>query len=95
MVQQAKSLNASNRHIESMKETFRDGQLKIDSHRITIVIEGMGDGEFYEYVVSSMEGACTLLSIQSSAKPHKYCVSGSRLEVHDPSTPLIAVYQRM
>lgn len=95
MIQQAQSLNASSRDIEAMKETFSNGQLEIDSQRITLTIEGINDQEVKEYVVSSVEGACSLLSIQSSAKPHKYCLSGSRLEVHDPSTPLTAVYRRL
>jgi VCBS repeat-containing protein len=95
MVQQAQSLNASNRDIQSMKDTFSNGQLEIDGKRITITIDGINDREVKEYVVSSVEGACMLLSIQSSAKPHKYCLSGNRLEVHDPSTPLTTVYRRM
>ncbi len=94
MIQQAQSLKASSRDIEAIKETFSNGRLEIDSQRITLTIEGVNDHEVKEYVVSSVEGACSLLSIQSSAKPHKYCLSDSRLEVHDPSTPLTAVYRR-
>jgi hypothetical protein len=95
MVQQAHSLNASSRDIESIKETFSNAQLDIDGKRITMTIEGINDREVKEYVLSSVEGACTFLSIQSSARPHKYCLSGSRLEVPDTNTPLITVYRRM
>jgi len=95
MVRQAQSLNASNRDIEAVKETFSGGRLEIDGKRIAMTIEGINDREVKEYAVSSVEGACTLLSIQSSAKPHKYCLNDGRLEVHDPSTPLIAIYRRM
>lgn len=95
MIQQARDLNASSRDIEAIKENFRNGRLEIDTKRITVTIEGINDREIREYVVSSNEGACSLLLIQSSAKPHKYCLSDNRLKVNDPSTPLIAVYRRL
>jgi hypothetical protein len=92
MIQQANSLGASSTDIQQVKETFIDGKMSIDSHRITLTIPGIKGSEIFEYKVSSKEGQCLDLAINAST--HKYCTDGKRLEVHDPSTRLIAIYRK-
>lgn len=93
MVRQARSLGASNREVENIRETFTDGKLKIDSSRITLTITGIQDSEIFEYKVDSKDGDCLNLII--NAATHRYCVSGERMEVHDPSTKLVATYRKL
>lgn len=93
ITRQARSLGASNREIEHIRNTFRDGELTIDSSRITLTIAGIQDSEVFEYKIDSKEGDCLHLVINSST--HRYCTTGDRLEVHDPSTKIVVVYKRI
>lgn len=93
MLRQARSLGASNRELEKIRETFSDGKLTIDSSRITLTITGVQGREVFDYKVDSKDGGCLNLIISSAT--HRYCVSGERLDVHDPSTKLVAIYRRV
>jgi hypothetical protein len=93
MLRQARSLGASNREVENVRETFCDGKLTVDGSRITLTIAGIQGSEVFDYKVASKDGDCLNLIINSAT--HKYCVSGERLEVHDPSTKLVAIYRKV
>jgi hypothetical protein len=94
MIQQARSLGASNGEIQQVKDTFIDGRMNIDAEKITLTIDGMFGSEILEYKISSKDGQCFNLAIQSAKAPHKYCVNENRLEIHDPGTKLITTYVR-
>ena len=92
MIQRANSMGASGTDIRRIRETFSDGRMSIDDHRITLTIPGIQGSESYAYEVLSKEGTCLNLGIEAST--HKYCVDGNRLEIHDPSTRLVTIYRK-
>lgn len=94
MIQQAKSLGASTKGIQEIRDVYADGKLEIDNRRITLTIIGVSGNDVKEYQVVSKNGTCTSISYKATNEESKYCVAGSRLEVHDPNSKLITVYRK-
>ena len=92
MLEQARSMGACARDLQQVRETFSGGRMSIEGGRITLTIDGFAGKEVFQYKVLSTQGSCSSLEIRSSN--HRYCVVRDRLEVHDPRSPLIAVYKR-
>lgn len=100
-LRQAQAAGASNSDLNMIQDTFGDAKMSIDRKHINLSIEGIPVGEAYEYKVTEMEGNCVTMQIKGASPGLKgasgrlnHCVSGNRLEVHDPDTPLITVYKR-
>jgi len=93
MLDQARSLGASDRDVQQVKDAFSGGRMTIDHNRITLTLDGVPGKQVLQYSVVSKDGSCWNLKIKSLN--HRYCAARDRLEIHDPSTPLVAVYKRV
>ena len=94
MLEQARSMTSSGREINGVRNTFTDGKMDIDNHQIKLSIPGMGGSQNFEYTVLSKDGSCVVVDIKGMPGDHKFCVTGSRLEFHDSTAPLTAVYRK-
>lgn len=93
-ISQAKSIGASEADIQDVKNTYQDGKIRIKDSEIEVFITGIGGEIRYSYAITGRQGDCSLLKVDGQSGPYKYCINNGQLIVHDPSTPLIAVYDR-
>ena len=94
-LEQAQSLGASASDIDGIRRTFDGGRLTITPSTITLSLADTTTASTLEYHLESKAGECSILRMQGADAPHRYCVSGSQLKVHDPATPLVVVYRRI
>lgn len=94
MVAQARSIGATDRDLQMVRETFEGGRAEIDARKITLTIAGVTGKDVRGYTVESKDGSCLVLKVEPSTDLHRYCVDGRRLEVRDPSTKLVVVYNK-
>jgi hypothetical protein len=93
-VAQARSIGATDRDIQGVRQTFEGGLMEIDASKITLSIVGMQAAEVRGYKVDSKAGSCVIVRIEPSPDLQRFCVEGRRLDVHDPSTKLVLAYNR-
>ena len=94
MIRQAKAIGASGRDIAAVRDNFADGRMTIDASQIILSIAGIKGSTTFNHTIASKESECLNLTINNAPATHKYCVSNGRLEVHDPSTKLVAIYKK-
>jgi hypothetical protein len=91
---QAKSIGASSTFVQGVQDTFADARLTIDGHELKMSIAGTNGSAANAYKVLSKEGDCLVLDIKGAHGESRYCVTGSRLEIHDSTTPLVVVFKK-
>ena len=93
-IEQARAIGASASDLEQVRDMFEGGEMTISSKSIVLSLDGGSVSRTIQYELQSVDGECTTLKTEVGPGSHRYCVSGSQLKVHDPSTPLVVVYAR-
>ena len=93
-IQNAKSSGASEADVQGVKNTYQDGMLKISKEEIILSISGISGEIRHPYTITSSEGDCYILNIDNQPRSYTYCTNRGQLVINDPSTPLVAVYDK-
>lgn len=95
MTSQATDIGATPSQIRQMKRTYLGAAMQVTQSTLVLSIDGQRGNESIGYQVVGKQGNCHLIRTHKAATEHRFCIQGRQLEVHDPSTKLVVIFNRV